>query len=392
MQRPALSSDEELKEVNFAEIGIWKAQHSRLMSLFGVPERVAVSQALDGEELITRQNGDVMVQRNGAVIPYFVASVSSGAAFVRIDLEVPVGEGTQAITLFFEPKPTSGGRRWLRHFIDTQAAMRMIAPEATPFIRNFNTVFYNGIDDLLTCIQALAETVGKINEIYTSDLPSSDDGKLRRPTMANISSALLNQLHFEFENFGERFKHGGAELQKRVADAYGPFCLLNDQIHATEGALANKDRAIASAWWALHCSFLPDFYRTLSNDIYSEFTLDWDFGTMFMGYHTLGKDILAAFWNNDMDLFRRDEIRPQRISSSEIFLFLGPDIRGQMKDLEAWWKREGIDQFGFQLGDSRNAIGYIPVASLIRYGLDEVSIKTRIKGCKTILGVSLTQV
>jgi hypothetical protein len=123
--------------------------------------------------------------------------------------------------------------------------------------------------------------------------------------------------------------------------------------------------------------------------MYDEFTLDWNFGTMYMGYHTLGKDILAAFWNDDMDLFRRDEIRPQRISSSEIFLFLGPESRGQMAGLRQWWTANDLDKFGYRLNDPRNSIGYIPVASLVRQGQTETGIKSLLKGCRTILGARL---
>lgn len=388
--RPALASDTDFREYDFAQEGIWKSDHVSPEKLFGKEELIAKSFSVAGDELLTRRNGEVFVRRDGYVEPFFASQFSSEPHFLRIDLEGTRNNTGEVTSLFLEPNTSPAARRWLEHFTKTQAIVRNSgAREASPFIRNYNTVFYFGEEDLSDCIGSLSQTVDLINARYVSDLESSNGGKLWQPTIEDISSALLNQLHFEFENFGERYKRGSPLEQQTIADVYGPFCLLNDQIHATEGALANRHRTIENSWWALHCSFLPDFYSPLKEEMYSEFTLDWEFGTLFMGYHTLGKDILAAFWNNDMGLFERDEIRPQRISSSEIFMFLGPDSRGQMIDMEKWWAQNNIDSYGYKFGDPRNSIGYIPVAKLVRHGCGEVEIKNVLKGCRKILGVCL---
>jgi hypothetical protein len=390
LRRPALANDSAFFEHDFAAEGIWSVPHRADEVLFGHTETVARSITLAGEEILTRRNGEILVRRGDVIEPYFISEGLSQSELVRLDVEVPREGGPRAMTLFFEPKSTDGARQWLKHFRDAQAAVQKISLQGSPFIRNYNTVFYNGEEDLRACVATLRQVVDDLNGMYTSDLDSSNLGRLWEPTAENISSSMLNQLHFEFENFGERFKKGSYEEQRAIADAYGPFCKLNDCIHATEGALANRHRSMEEAWWALHCSFLPDFYQPLTDQMYGEFSLDWDFGTMYMGYHTLGKDILAAFWNDDMDLFRRDEIRPQRISSSEIFVFLGPKSIGQMNDLRRWWCENDLNQFGYRLGDPRNSIGYIPVASLISHGKTEIEIKTAIKGCKGILGSTIS--
>jgi hypothetical protein len=392
IRRPALSGDSEFFEHKFSAEGIWQEFYCSTEKLFGYEETVSRSVTLAGEKLITRRNGDVFVKRQDGFAPFYASETSAQPEFIRVDLEVPDTHGHHIATLFFEPKSTGGAREWLGHFRAAQTAVQKIAQEASPFIRNYNTVFYNGEGDLAECVKALRQVTEDINAVYESDLESSNSGKLWVPTMENVSSSLLNQLHFEFENFGERFKKGSAEVQNKIRSVYGPFCQLNDCIHATEGALSNRDRTMEEAWWALHCAFMPDFYKKLPDELYPEFTLDWKFGTLYMGYHTLGKDILAAFWNDDLDLFHRDEIRPQRISSSEFFIFLGPGTEGQMEALERWWREKNIDQFGYRFGDPRNSIGYIPVASLVRDGLSDLDVKTALKGCRKILAASLAKV
>ena len=107
-----------------------------------------------------------------------------------------------------------------------------------------------------------------------------------------------------------------------------------------------------------------------------------------MGYHTLGKDYMAAFWNNDLDLVRRNEIRPQRISSAEIFAYFGPSVRGQREALEHWWQAQGLDAMGHPFEDPANAIGYIPVADLDLLGVTPIEAKHRLKQVTALAAVS----
>ena len=173
------------------------------------------------------------------------------------------------------------------------------------------------------------------------------------PGIEAVDNAVLNQLHFEFEAYGERFKSATSDERAGLMGLFGDFCQLNDRIHACEGALANRERSLETAWWSLHASFIPDLYEMLTADMYREFSLDWDFGTLFMGYHTLGKDYMAAFWNNDLDLVRRNEIRPQRISSAEIFAYFGPSVRGEREALRALVAGAGAGCDGPSLRRSR---------------------------------------
>jgi hypothetical protein len=236
LRRPALSDDGAFFEHDFAAEGIWSAQHRAESLLFGHNEMVCRSITLAGDELLTRRNGEILVRRGDQIEPYLVGEGMSQSEIIRLDVEVPREGGTRAMTLFFEPNSTDGARQWLRHFRDAQAATQKVTMEGAPLIRNYNTVFYDGEEDLQACVSALRQVVDRLNGMYASDLDSSNNGCLWEPTIDNVSSTLLNQLHFEFENFGERFKKGSYSEQRTIADAYGPFCKLNDCIHETEGA------------------------------------------------------------------------------------------------------------------------------------------------------------
>jgi hypothetical protein len=392
ISRPAMSDEDSFVEIDFDRSGIWRSEFTREIKLFGAVETVSISRNLMDENLVTRRNGEILIEKDGAYEPYLLEDHFFSREIVRIDLEIKREDKSLILTIFFEIKSTAGARAWVRHFTDARTHMKKISPVASPFLRNYNVGFYNGEPDLEHCVDRIKKTVQSINETYVSDLDSSDSGKLHGVSIDSVSSDLLNQLHYEFENFGDRCKGSSGELRNNLQRSYGPFCQLNDHIHATEIALENRNKPIEQAQWALHASFLPDFYAPLQDELYEEFTTDWNFGTLFMGYHTLGKDILAAYWNNDMDLFTREEVRPQRISSSEIFLYLGRTLRDVEKGMREWWDRNNIHEFGYRWGDPRNSLGYIPVASIIDYSMDEISLKNRLKPATDILGVDIANI
>jgi hypothetical protein len=392
IRRPAMQDDTHFEEIDFASSGRFANEFAVEEVIFGVVERLSCSRDLAGNALYTRFNGEIFVKENGVFSPYYIETGSINEQFIRLDIAIEANDdGRHLVTLFFEARSTKGAELWLKHFKATEAAAKACSKHATPLIRSENVIFYAGVKDLENRVKALSKTVALINQSYVSKIDTNQNGKLTVPTMKNISSALLNQLHYEFEAFGERFKSDNLEDKNAITPVYGPFCNLNDQIHACEGALANKDRTRQDAWWAMHASFLPDSYDMLSDEVYREFSLDWVFGTLFMGYHTLGKDLIAAFWNEDMGLFERDEIRPQRISSCELFLFFGPGTHGQLNDMEQWWIANNIDKYGFKWGMAANAIGYIPVADIVRYGMTDMDIKDCLAGAVNLAAASLYQ-
>jgi hypothetical protein len=387
--KAAWDEDSRLREFSFNKNGLFAPRHCRRMAIYGAKEEVAISRDLAGRLLATRVNGEILDLSSGGARPYRPKMPATGGRFIRLDLAVP-SDGTETpgiLTLFYAPRTAPGAKRWLRHFLRTEEMARTVSLRATPFLRNFNVIHYNGPEDLQACVARLQDTVDTINTHYESQEKSSENGKLHRPTVENVNSAMLNQLHMEFEAFGDRFKSGG-EDHSVLSRVLGPFCQLNDAIHACEGAYANRDRGLEEAWWSIHASFLPDLYDSLSMDIYEEFTLDWDFGTLFMGYHTLGKDYTAAFWNSDDELIRRGEVRPQRISSAEIFAYFGPDSRGQKEAMRRWWQEKGLEAQGHAFDDPTNAIGYIPVARLDTLGLEQAAIKRTLKPANAVVAVS----
>lgn len=389
LRRPALEGDSAFQKIDFATSGRFAPEFTVRDKLFSATEPLSRSQDLVGTELYTRSTGEIFVKDGDSFVPYVVESSSIRERFIRLDIILERNGSRDLITLFFQPGFTKGANLWMDHFGKTEDIACRCSKFGTALIRSENVIFYAGEADLENRVSALYQTVEIINRTYISKLDSSNEGKLHIPTQENISSDLLNQLHYEFEAFGERFKSIDFNEKAAVSGVYGAFCRLNDQIHACEGALANRNRKRDDAWWSMHASFMPDSYAMLPDDVYPEYTLDWKFGTLYMGYHTLGKDFIAAFWNNDLELFERKEIRPQRISSCELFVYLGPGTTGQIEDMEAWWKANNISNFGFNWGDPANAIGYIPVAHLVTYGLSPTVIKEKLVGSVNLAAASL---
>jgi len=385
VRKPAFDGDSAFAPIDFAEEGLFAA--ARPMSLWGHERRAVPSTDLAGRRLATLPNREVFDLSSGEPVPYVPARRPAAGPHVRLDLQL--GDSATLLTLFYAPRHLPGAQRFLRHLRDTEAAVRPIAAEATPFIRNSNVIFRHGREEFMACCATLEALVQRINASgYRSLARGSEPLPLQWPGVEQVNHALLNQLHFEFETFGDLFKASGGEERTRLAKIYGDFCQLNDTIHASEGAYENRDRGLAEAQFALHASLLPDFYENLTAEMYSEFTLDWDFGTLFMGYHTLGKDYLAAYWNDDLDLVRRNEVRPQRISSAEIFAYFGPGLRNERDRFRGWWEAHGLEAMGHSFDNPTNAFGYIPVADLDLVGVPPIEAKRQLKACTGLTAIS----
>ena len=389
--RGAMRSDNEFIIIDHQETGLFEPEFSSQMHIVLKPERISRSRDLLGRSLVTRATGEIFEEIDGQLRPYIPNACAMPGHFIRCDIEVHSDvQAPHLMSIFFVPRRTEGSDLWQRHFRQTTDIADGICRFATPVIRNQNVIFFSGEKDFARRVSMLTDTVTRITDAgYRSRTGGTPDGILKIPTVDNVSSIFLNELHFEFEAFGDRFKSSDEVDKAEISQVYGDFCRLNDEIHACEGALANRFRTKDEAWWTMHASFMPDFYEPLPDSVYPEFTLDWKFGTMFMGYHTLGKDLLAAFWNNDMNLFRRNEIRPQRISSCEFFIFLGSGTEGQLTGMAEWWRQENIEQYGFLWNDPSNAIGYIPVADLVTYGLTQSQIKEALTGSQRLVATSL---
>lgn len=137
----------------------------------------------------------------------------------------------------------------------------------------------------------------------------------------DLSRERLNCLHEEFENYGERHQRlmetDGYSNNKFDEELHNQYLKLNNYIHITESLLEPKP------FPQFHClvQYMPFEQGVLVTDEDKLFLdTDFDWGNLYLGYNTLGKDWYHAAKDNDQRLITNDQIRIQKFMSTEVWL------------------------------------------------------------------------
>ena len=187
-----------------------------------------------------------------------------------------------------------------------------------------------------TSYKQIGKLLKKINEVIRS-INKFYDRKL--PFIANeskITSKLLNYLHEEFEEYGDRVGQI-ADAKNWTQDMHNNFYQLNELIHMIETAIHSKDSGFSNF------SSIVDFTPTglhlpiqQEDMMFLEDRFAW--GGLYCGYNTLGKDYLTIFPENDYEVVDRDEVRTQSRFSTEVWLNFGPDmLENNSNDFYGWY-------------------------------------------------------
>jgi hypothetical protein len=212
-----------------------------------------------------------------------------------------------------------------------------------------------------------------------------------------LNQHILNILHEEYEIYGDRLDrlikigyfsnpldHGDYysdpwpgnknENDKVLHEA---FLLLNEQIHNFEIIFKNWDNISKTL-----CTCLVDFvpaklHEDLKPEDYFLFTPDHEWGTLYLGYNTLGKHWSSVYRDNDIDVVKRGAVRPQQRFAAEFYMNFS--VRQSMTNsriqLYKWWMDNNISQYcdpRMRLEDF--ALGFIPIAKLTSYQVDNNTI------------------
>lgn len=178
---------------------------------------------------------------------------------------------------------------------------------------NFNNAVESDYPELSDKIKILVKSINEYNPVF--NLPEYD----------TIQQDELNRLHELFEEWGGTPDQSDRKLAKM-------FFMLNDLIHACEdtfasgrvmGAVVDVKPSIESGRSGIH--------STISNKDRLSLTSRYTWGSLYLGYNTLGKDYLAAMKDNDIRLIENDEVRPQKRFAAEIWLNMGYDQRDSSK-------------------------------------------------------------
>lgn len=204
-----------------------------------------------------------------------------------------------------------------------------------------------------TVIDRMKKTAVACNEMSDDFekivIPDIDAAKLPFLSSEKIQElqSLLNKLHETFHEYGEKNKRNN----------FGPLHQLNIDIHALETQVSsinigkNTDRRTSSSFFISGDS--PKEYPLDANDaLYDFFHMEeGDTRTgLFLGYHTVGKDIRTCVIDNDVELVEHNMVRPQCTISTECLcefdensssLISKEDI---LKGIEDWVSENNLDK------------------------------------------------
>jgi len=202
---------------------------------------------------------------------------------------------------------SSLGRKWLDLILKNQEHSE----------KYIHGTFYNVSSKNIPEIHAdIINTIKSINEVYHITLPLYEDCSV-------LNNEQLNYLHFMFEEHGDRIPELEAKnLHRR--ETHLMFLRLNELIHTYESALQNSANKFPSM------TIMFDYYpQTIFKNIepldklYVRNNFEW--GEIYLGYNTLGKDWLTAAGDNDIELVARQQVRPQERFAAESWLCFRKD-------------------------------------------------------------------
>jgi hypothetical protein len=240
--------------------------------------------------------------------------------------------------------PTDLAKRWVIKVMSNQHFKDKYLHSA------FINQSYKNIDKLQS---RLINTVKDINLEYDQQLPLFEGTSL-------FNETILNELHRHFEVVGGRIKEGlepSESLRKN-------FLLLNELIHTYEEVLHSKDLPTSSM------SVLIDYYRATEFEPIQErdklhLTTQFMWGGVYLGYNTLGKDWLNVAHDNDIDVIKRNMVKPQIRMSAETWINFGQD------DVEKYTTYQ-FEQWYLQLSEDVKQL--VPIDDLNKLSLGRYSI------------------
>jgi hypothetical protein len=200
-----------------------------------------------------------------------------------------------------------------------------------------STLINKTFDNLPEILQELNDTARLINNAYDRVLP-----EFTNPN--TLDQEVLNILHEEYEIYGDRLQSfidmGYFDDPEKFTELYNPqwpgnvqdfmlhnnFLRLNELIHILEEVVHTRDIEFPqmSALFDIYPQELHD--TILEKDkLYLTNTFNW--GRLYLGYNTLGKDWLEVSHHNDIDVIKRGQVRPQERFAAEAWInFTSDDI------------------------------------------------------------------
>jgi hypothetical protein len=248
----------------------------------------------------------------------------------------------------------------------------------------FNYRKFHTKAELKKSINDFKKNIEFINQNYDRKLPDIVSFEFLQE-----NQYLLNDLHTEFEIYGDRLEVLLVEKyfdDPKKSDRYNQiwpgdvhnkvlhesFLRLNEQIHNFELLYRKLNNPYFTACTCLIDFYPPGIHEPLKNEDYFLFDPNQEWGFAYLGYNTLGKHWHSSFQDNDIEAVYRKHIRPQQRFAAEFYLNfvpLGENFLYKTKiAFYNWWVNNRINQlYKDDLTLRDFAFGYIPIAKIYGY-------------------------
>jgi hypothetical protein len=254
--------------------------------------------------------------------------------------------------------------------------------------------------------------IGKINNFY--DVKLKPLYKVDKTEIDNLHNEYLNYLDRVQKKLDENWwdnaylkikdndplaiKWPGIKFNKDIHEAFielgkliepdhdmflhEAFLKLNEQIHNFEAVFRTWDNTDKSICTCL-VDFMPNkpldeivpsdyLHEQLNPEDFILFTPEHKWGWLYLGYNTLGKHWSSACHDDDIEVVKRKQIRPQQRFAAEMYMNFRPSVSYySCIALHKWWTTNNFSEFidpELRLRDL--ALGFIPVARLQSYALN----------------------
>ena len=218
------------------------------------------------------------------------------------------------------------------------------------------------------------------------------DEKLLQLDLNSNLNELLNLLHGDFEaNMNDlQLKYPKLSTIPDYRDIYLHLSevlnTINNTIHEIEGTFNNYHNLNKQQYY-------EGFYSTclmdnrgwtgpeieLKNEDYNEFTLEQFFGQLSIGYNTTGKNLIHAYWTNDLKVVKERKITPQTSCTSNVLLYFksSDTTSKELYDkFVKWYDRHNLSQYGYSKTISTQALGNITLGKLKYIDREEIELSS----------------
>ena len=159
---------------------------------------------------------------------------------------------------------------------------------------------------------------------------------------------------------------------------------INNTIHEAEGAFLNYHSLKNNQAYVGFCStclldsngWTGERYNLREED-YQEFALEQFFGQLCIGYDTTGKNLLHAYWTNDLKIVREHKVTPQTSFGTNVLLYFRSDNlthKTVYDSFSHWYDRHNLKQDGYSKKISDESLGNITLGKLKYVDRTEVDL------------------